>query len=67
MTKSSQSQCQSKVKESKERPKTLMPYVIYYVLVYECLCVIVMITYDHSCCYCIIIACHVRLKETHFG
>ena len=34
-----------------------MPYVTYYMLFYECLCVIVMLTYDHSCSYCISKAC----------
>ena len=29
----------------------------YYVLVYECLHAIVMLTYDHPWSYCIIIAC----------
>ena len=51
------SKWKSKSKKVKKKPKTLMPYVIYYVLVYEYSYVVVMLTYDHSCFYCIIVAC----------
>ena len=40
-----------KVKESKERPKTLKPCVFYYLLVYEYLHVVLMLTYVCLCSY----------------